>query len=288
MADISTLEADIKKVLAAGKVLAPEVLAKFGGNIAVKLDRQLTRKKEAREKGVIRASEIGMLDTCARKFWYTYHLPASKEPLSGVTVMKFLYGDIIEETTLTLAKAAGHDVQDEQAQVEFTLGDYTVRGHIDCTIDDVLVDVKSTTTYGMRNFEAGRGGDKFGYRAQLNIYSIGTGVTNKGWVVVDKQLGNIRYFAETAPYDVYALFDKAVETLAVRNPVTAIPRLKAVPEPNGNMALCVECRYCSFKKECWKDVNSGKGPLGFAYSTGPKYLVHIISFPKVPILKEDE
>lgn len=282
MALIKTLEEDIKKTLARGHILSPEVLSKFGSSIAVKLDKQLTRSKDKREPNVIRASEIGMLDSCARKFWYSFHSPEVGEELAGETVMKFLYGDIIEEIVITLAKASGHDVQMEQATVEFDLGHYKVRGHIDCTIDGVLIDVKSTTSYGMKDFEAGRGGDKFGYRAQLNVYAVGTGVKEKGWVAVDKQLGAVKFISEMKPYDTYELFDRAQQTLAVPSPVGKLDRLRAMPELNGNMSLCVECRYCQFKKECWKDANGGKGVRTFQYSTGPKHLVHIVSLPKVP------
>lgn len=287
MTDIKKLEEDIKSTLAKGHVLSHEVLAKFGSNIAVKLDRQLTRLKEKREPNVIRASEIGMLDTCARKFWYSFHMDEAKEELAGETVMKFLYGDIIEETVITLAKAAGHKVEREQDTISFKLGHYEVRGHIDAIIDGVLIDVKSTTSYGMRDFEAGKGGDKFGYRAQLNVYSVGTGIKEKGWVAVDKQLGNIRYFPETKPYDVYKLFDKAQETLSIPTPVGKLTRLKAVPEPNGNMSLGTECRYCQFKQECWKDANSGVGLRSFKYADGVKHLVHISSLPKVPEIKRE-
>jgi hypothetical protein len=284
MALIKTLERDIKKVLSEGHVLSHEVLGKFGANISVKLDRQLTRR-EPRQPNVIRASEIGMLDTCPRKFWYSFHAPEAAEKHSGETVMKFLYGDIIEETVVTLAKAAAHTVEHEQADVYFKIGHYEVKGHIDCIIDGVLVDVKSTTSFGMRDFEAGKGGDKFGYRAQLNVYSVGMGVKEKGWVCVDKQLGSIKYFPETKPYDIYKLFDKAQDVLGMPTPVGKLNRLRAVAEPNGNMALCTECRYCSYKKECWKDANGGVGVRTFKYSDGPKYLVHVASEPRVDEIK---
>jgi hypothetical protein len=279
--NIKDLENDIKEVLKNSKTLPSEVLTKFGVNVALKLDRQLRKSRPAREPGVIRASEIGTLDMCERKFWYSYHQPTLAAPIDGATVMKFLYGDILEETVLTLAKVAGHKVEREQEQVKFSIGHYTVKGHIDAVIDGVLVDVKSTTPYGMRDFEAGRGGDKFGYRAQLNVYSVGTGVPDKGWVAVDKQSGVVRYFVEKKPYDVYELFDRATEVLAVGDPVAKLSRLPVVTEPNGNLLLDTECSYCQYKRECWKDANKGKGIRTFAYSNGPKYLVHVVAEPKV-------
>lgn len=277
---IKDLEKDIRELLASSKTLPNEVLSKFGINVALKLDKQL-RKHRVREPNVIRASEIGMLDTCERKFWYNYHQPTLGAPIDGTTVMKFLYGDIIEETVITLAKAAGHKVEREQEQVKFALGHYTVKGHIDAVIDGVLVDVKSTTPYGMRDFEAGKGGDKFGYRAQLNVYSVGTGVAEKGWVAVDKQAGAIRYFIEDKPYDPYQLFDRAQEVLALPEPRAKLSRRPVMSEPSGNLALDIECSYCPYKKECWKDANKGKGVRTFAYSNGPKYLVHVVTEPKV-------
>lgn len=286
MAKIETLIDDIQDVLRKGKKLPSSALSKFGLNVALKLDRQLRRhERPARDPLTLRASEIGMVDSCARKLWYAFHMPEKGEAIDATAVMKFYYGDVVEETVLTLAKAAGHKVEREQEEIKFNLGMYKVVGHIDAVIDDVLVDVKSTTSYGLRDFEEGKGGDKFGYRGQLNVYAVGTGIKNKGWVAVDKTTGKMGYFPETKKYDTNDLFDKAVNALSKPDD-SHNPHLPVVPDgKSGNLKLDVECSYCPYKKHCWRHANAGKGLRGFKYSTGITWLAHVVNEPKVPEVK---
>ena len=104
MKDISTLEADINNVLKNGAALEEATLVKFGVSAASKLSKQLTKKVAfVRKDGHIRASEIGQVDSCPRKFWYNYYHPEWAEALPPSTTMKFLYGDIIEDVALVLA-----------------------------------------------------------------------------------------------------------------------------------------------------------------------------------------
>jgi hypothetical protein len=280
--NIETLEKDIAELLTKGTSLHTDVLAKYGGAVAMKLERQLTRHlSPPRTPKTLRASEVGMMDVCPRKLWYSYHHSEIAPPLDGVAVFKFLYGDIVEESVLTLAKAAGHNVEKEQHEVDIKLPNgWRIVGHLDAVIDGVLVDVKSTTTYGMRDFVAGRGGDKFGYRAQLNVYSSALGVKRKGWVVVDKTIGNMKWIEEDKPYDTYQLLEDSVATLEL--PTVPKNRLAGTVEPNGNVALARECSYCPYKKECWADANFGRGLRTFAYSTGPTSYIEIKKLPRVP------
>lgn len=253
-------------------------MTQLGVSVATKLERQLNREERKREPLVVRASELGTVDVCVQKFWFRYHHPEVGEPISGQQVFKFYYGDVIEDSVLALAKAAGHKVECEQAEVVLMESGLTIIGKCDAVIDGVLVDVKSTTPYGFKDFVAGKGGDKFGYRAQLNVYAKGLGIKRKGFVVVDKQLGKMAYCPEDKPYDV-----SRTTTNAFLLANTAIPypkwRLPLVRETNGNHSLGLECSYCEYKKECWK----AEGVRTFAYSNGPKYLVGPIKvLPKVP------
>ena len=44
---------------------------------------------------------------------------------------------------------------------------------------------------------------------------------------------------------------------------------------SGNTKLAMECSYCAFKQHCFPDMKV------FAYSTGPRFLVDIVNYPKV-------
>jgi len=284
MAVIATLERDINSLLEEQKAtLSPGLLSELGTSVAMSFNRQMTRNVTVKERPnkTLYASEIGVVATCQRKLWYKYNYPNVAAELPAHTVMKFTYGDVVESVVLTLAKAAGHKVESEQAPVLYEPGaGWTVRGKLDAIIDGTLVDVKSTTQWGMKDFQAGKGGDKFGYLAQLSFYyKFGPEADGKGWLVADKTLGHIGYFPERKTADPIAIVDTAIGVVTMHD-VSPLPRLEPVPEgTSGNLALCTECSYCDFKKECW-----GPNLRAFSYSTGPKWLIHVAKEPKVPEL----
>src|SRR3546814_11640783 len=64
----------------------------------------------------LRFSALGKPD---RQVWFEAHpVEGGKEDLLPSTYIKFLYGDLIEQLILFLAKEAGHLVEAEQAEVE--------------------------------------------------------------------------------------------------------------------------------------------------------------------------
>jgi len=284
MPTIATLEKDINSLLEEQKAtLSPGLLSELGTNVAMSFNRQLTRNSSPKERPdkVLYASEVGVAATCQRKLWYKYNYPLVAATLPAHTVMKFTYGDVVESVVLTLAKAAGHEVTHEQAPVLYEPGNgWSVRGKLDAIIDGTLVDVKSTTQWGMKDFQAGKGGAKFGYLAQLSFYhKYGPDADGKGWLVADKTLGHIAYVPERNTADVSALVETAIEVVTADH-VDGMHRLDTVPEGTaGNLALCTECSYCDYKKECW-----GPELRAFNYSTGVKWLAHVVKEPKVPEL----
>ncbi len=126
-----------------------------------------------------------------RQMWYEAHpVEGSKEPMRPNTYLKFMYGDIIEQMLLFLAKEAGHSVENEQGEVEVE----GVFGHIDAIIDGVVVDVKSASPYGYKKFEdrTVTEDDPFGYVAQLSGYAdVLTPGEGAAWLAQDKVSGDI-------------------------------------------------------------------------------------------------
>lgn len=126
--------------------------------------RVMAEKEE--RPNTLRMSNIGK--PCARALWYHVNndgLTHSPEALPAKAQLKFLYGDILEDLLLALAKAAGHRVEGEQDVMR--VGD--IVGHRDCVIDGVLIDVKSASTWSFKNKFACNGlkdgpeADGFGY-----------------------------------------------------------------------------------------------------------------------------
>jgi len=132
-----------------------KVLDQFAENVKEILLNNIVKHREDNRK--LRMSNIGKQD---RQLWYNYN-GYEGEPLMPHTKIKFLYGHLIEEMVLALVKLSGHEVTDEQKQVEVD----GIQGSMDCKIDGTLIDVKSTSSYGFKKFKDGTlmYDDLFGY-----------------------------------------------------------------------------------------------------------------------------
>jgi CRISPR/Cas system-associated exonuclease Cas4 (RecB family) len=226
----------------------------------------------------LRMSSLGT--RCDRKLWYQSNAPESAEPLDGHTRFKFLYGDILEELVLFLAKEAGHSVEGTQD----TLTISGIKGHRDAVVDGVLVDVKSASSYSFKKFEDGLTdeNDAFGYLDQLGAYLYASQgdpkVVHKdraAFIAVDKTLGHI--VVDVQPntgknYDKLVAEKKAV--VAAKEP----PARHYSDEPDGksgNRKLGTQCSYCSFKQACWPGLQT------YLYSNGPRFFTKIVKEPNV-------
>ena len=226
-------------------------------------------------------SNVGKPD---RQLWYEFHSDGSKEELEPHTLLKFLIGDIYEATLLFLAKCAGHDVQDEQKEVEVN----GIKGHIDAVIDGHVVDVKSASTYAFKKFKYGTlaEDDPFGYIDQIGGYCTAMGLPG-AFLAGDKQNGHLALLKvpqeDTEGLRVEERIEHLKEVVVAETP----PERCYEPQPegqSGNMALAIGCSYCPHKFRCWADANGGVGVRTFLYSTGPKHLIEVVKEPKVPEL----
>lgn len=233
------------------------------------------RFNSVRGKASLRMSNIGRPD---RQLWYDLNGKGVKEKLQPATLIKFAYGDMIEQMILLYAKMAGHKVEQEQAEVSLD----GITGHIDAIIDGVLVDVKSASTYSFQKFENGAlfetGNDPFGYVAQICGYMEATGCERGGFLAVDKTLGKI-CFCEIPAHVVsaYKVRERIAHIKDVVHGEEPPPRCYApVPDgKSGNMKLGVGCSYCPHKFNCWDDLKT------YYYSTGPRYLTKVVKPPRV-------
>lgn len=234
------------------------------------------RASETRGSPTLRLSNLGVPD---RKLWFTVNLPDKAEPLPPEARIKFLFGDILEELLLFLAKEAGHEVRGQQDTIEVN----GVVGHRDAIIDGRVVDCKSASSYSFRKFEDHGlvGNDPFGYINQLGAYLAGSSDAVEkdvaSFLVIDKTLGKITL--DTYPKDdtdYNKLVDHKREVLAQAEP----PPQKCYPDveegKSGNRKLGVGCSYCPFKHTCWSGLRT------FIYSSGPVFLTHTVREPKVP------
>ena len=135
---ISTLVSDIYNRMESHEKVSKENLEAFLQGVSDVLVKQLEEKRNTSHEKNIRMSSIGKPD---RKIWMEINGPKVERSYTGSTLIKFLYGSIIEELVIFLAKEAGHSVQELQKQCQLE----GIKGHIDCKIDGEVVDIKSAT-----------------------------------------------------------------------------------------------------------------------------------------------
>ena len=261
-----------------------EVVHQFGENVKEILLNNITHHKRDNRK--LRMSNIGKKD---RQLWYNYN-GYEGEAFQPNTLIKFLYGHLIEEMVLALVKLSGHEVSDEQKKVEVS----GIKGSMDCKIDGLLVDVKSTSSYGFKKFKDGSliHDDPFGYIDQIKGYAHAEGADEFGWLAMDKTNGHLTLLKydmkdEKAPYwtklNFFSILSriKQIKEIVKRNKP---PQRCYEPEPDGasgNMKLGLGCSYCSYKYDCHPEVRT------FLYSNGPRYLVEVKRAPNVVEVDKD-
>ena len=278
MKTIETLIPDIYNLLE-NKVdeVNPEALVHLKERISDLLVSRLTKPKEVAKRG-LRMSNIG--SPCERKLYYEVNNSEEAEKLRPDTLLKFLYGDFIEELLLFLAEAAGHTVEGRQETLEIA----GIEGHRDGVIDGVTVDVKSANTYSFAKFKnhALDEDDPFGYRDQLQSYihagqkdPLVTDKTRGAFLVMDKQLGHLCLDVhEYNPIPWEQIYEHKKNVVVREVP----PDRSFLPQPDGksgNTKLGTFCSYCVYKKTCYPTLRT------FLYSSGPRFLVNVENEPMV-------
>ena len=260
-----------------GKEISEESSVRFGKDLADLIVQRLQPATDGGRAFTLRMSNIGK---GARQLWYDKRY-GREETLSGNTLIKFMFGDIIEQLVLFLAEESGHQVSHRQDEV--SLGG--IKGHIDADIDGVTVDVKSASTHSFRKFADGSlvENDPFGYVEQISGYSKAR-ETDGAFLAVDKQNGTLAYLPftkeELAVFDVESRIEYIKKAVDQNEP----PERCYPDEPmgaSGNRKLGVNCSYCSHKERCWADANGGLGLRTFIYSNGPVFLTKVAVEPKV-------
>ena len=234
-------------------------------------------------KGTLRMSSIGQ--PCERKLWYEINdksLKASAHEPSDH--LRFLYGHILEDFLLALAEAAGHKVEGRQTKMDIK----GIKGHRDCVIDGVTVDVKTASPFGFKKFEKNllEWEDPFGYLVQLSSYVYAAKddplVSDKkggAFLVIDKVHGTLCLdyydFEETFHLeDTEELFESRMKMVKEPSP----PPRGYPTEPDGksgNRKLGFNCSYCAFKKDCYPGLRT------FKYSYGNIHLTEVVKKPRV-------
>ena len=225
----------------------------------------------------LRMSNIGKP---ARQLWYESKDENNSSAPSAPTQIKFLYGHILEEIVLMLVRMSGHMVTDEQKEVEIN----GIKGHIDSKIDGEVVDIKTASKFAFKKFQDGTlaDNDLFGYLAQLSAYETAENTSNGGFLVINKESGELCLFR---PDDIEKpKISNQIDVLKTQLSLDTPPERCYDPIPEGkkgNMKLPSPCNYCAYKHECHKDANDNRGLRSFQYSGGLAYFTKVVVEPRV-------
>lgn len=283
MKQLSNLPSDIYKVLEGKSIFDDSVIHQFGDAIKDVLFKRL--KKEDREP-TLRMSNIGRP---LRQLYYEMNKYPS-EKIEGKTLLKFLYGDLIEATVIALAQVAGYEISGLQEEIEVD----GIKGHLDLKINGILTDVKSASPFGFLKFKdksiLEKGNDPFGYVGQLSGYAHEVKFP-AAWIAINKIDGEICVLELPQniidAYDVRERIKLCKETVSSS---TIPPRCyeDETHQKSGNRKLGVGCSFCGWKQECWKDSNGGKGLRIFLYSDKPLWLTNVAKEPRVFEMKTSD
>lgn len=268
---------NIYRVVKEGTTVTQDQADEFGKTLSDLIANRLKEQTQGPRKFTLRMSNLGK---GARQLWYESRFEPN-EKLEGHTLLKFIVGDITESLLLFLAKLAGHNVTDCQAQVDVK----GIKGHIDADIDGVTVDVKSTSPYSFKKFKDGTlaDDDAFGYIEQIAGYSKARG-TDGAFLAMDKVSGHLAYLPypqeDLDAYDIEGRIDYLKQAMeSDKEPDRCYPDKEE--GASGNRILGINCSYCSHKTRCWSDANDGLGLRTFLYASGPKFFTKVEKEPKV-------
>mgnify|MGYP003140861420 FL=1 len=225
----------------------------------------------------LRMSNIGKPN---RQLWYDMHSKEQTSSFSAPTQIKFVYGHSCEELLLFLTRLAGHSVDSEQKEAEVD----GIKGHMDCKIDGEVVDIKTASGFAFKKFKEGTlpDDDPFGYMAQLAGYEESEGTNNGGFLVLNKENGELTLFRpdELDKPNIRARIKLLKKQMKASTPPDFC--YDTIPDgKSGNMKLPRGCVYCRHKFVCRKDSNIGMGLRVFKYAKKFEYLTNVAKLPRV-------
>ena len=279
--DLSTLIDDIYSSLSRLEIgedlnLSNDVIEEFGEKVKDAIRSWSSPRKQT---SGLRMSNIGRP---ARQLWFESR-SEEKKTFSAPTLIKFLYGHILEELVVLLVKLSGHSITDQQKEVIVD----DIVGHIDCKIDGEVVDIKTASNFAFKKFKEGtlQDDDPFGYMAQLAGYEAAEGTSDGGFLAINKESGELTLY-RPGPFskpNITARISSIKDYLKLDElPPRCYPD---VPEgKSGNRRLGTSCSYCPYKHDCWSDANHGNGLVAYKYASGIKYFTRVAKEPQVPRL----
>lgn len=280
---IYTLVPDIQELLRRKDGwFTDEIADEFAKVTAKSLQQQFGLKTD---KPTLRLSQMGPRCPCA--LWNSIHHPELAEKLPPWAENKYAFGHIVEAWALALCKAAGHSVQGEQEEL-YVDG---IRGHRDAVVDGCTLDVKSSSSYGIKKFMDGsiQEDDPFGYLEQLDGYICASlsdpivTVKDRGFLlVIDKQLGHMVLYEHKFREDHIRRRIKQYRDIIAQPTAPKCECGTKLFGKAGNIGLDTKASYNVYKHCCFPNLRT------FIYADGPVYLTEVVKRPDPKIIEVDK
>lgn len=218
----------------------------FGGSLARQFMGQETHTPS------LRMSNIGH---CPRKVWM--QIAGEKpEPLNARTRMNFAFGDMVETAVVgvirLMAEQEHYGIKINEELVQKELDWEGIKGHADlpCTIDgqNVVVEVKSMSNYGFRDFCKNGPDETWGYPHQLQAYMRGLDWQQSLWIGVRKETGHFDEFIMHRDDKTYVPL--ALDIMELVNTEEKPDKPEWAVLKAGEIKD-IRCCYCALKEPCW-------------------------------------
>ena len=118
--------------------------------------------------------------------------------------------------------------------------------HLTLQPTDMLVEIKSMSSYGFREFEKGQIDET--HRAQQNIYMDRLGLNKSVMVAMAKDRGVLKEIIIPKDELLVSAIKQTMEKVARSTPDNLTPRKHA---PGKRSILPWNCLYCEYWKTCW-------------------------------------
>lgn len=264
--------------------LSEDLIAEFGESCKKALIKQLTRGEGEYR---VRASGIGR-PICQQQY---EKMLAPKEDPEYNSIIRFLFGDILESIVIFLLKSSGVNVEMEQGEVKLHLNGVDIPGTCDLVVDGKMWDIKSASPFAyeekFKDFYTLRSEDTFGYVSQLYLYAEAVGCPAGGWLVVNKSTGEMKlvqvpendhWYRDAALKNVHKNLDTIAETCHTKG--TVVERQFELQDETFRgqltgrkvMTKSTPCYWCPFKETCWADKDLKLGPNPLSKAKNPELL----------------
>jgi hypothetical protein len=206
----------------------------------------------------------------------------------------FATGDMLEAWVVMILKAAGVPVEATKIPTTLKLAGKDIKGEADIIIDGKVYDIKTASAYSFKKYtlEGGFGvvkeDDPFGYVTQGFLYSAALDLPFGGWVVANKNTGEICICdvpSEQSDYQDEAIQIAEGAINSIEDEVPFERCFQAEEEtfrkaPSGNMKLCFNCEWCSYKHDCWEDLDYRPNVMSSAMSPKWVYYTELTNIPE--------